>query len=126
MEWKGKLNGKKGYLKYIFGGQSEINEGSQENVQGQSKNSKGSHGKGQAIWRRTGVFEIYYRNKSGDEVPDRREIINGLRGLIDFKDNITVVDKNDGVYTLEFYCKLPQHPSNEEMIAIEYYLSTIK
>lgn len=76
-----------------------------------------------------GVFMFVYRTNCSD--PDRKVLTEGLREILNFKGRCLLVtdffgregNKKASAATIEFYCRLPEIPSEEKMITLENYLS---
>lgn len=107
MKWKGKCEGVRGYKVYKFNTSNSINY---------------SHPT--AKYTKEGVFSFIYRRNC--PLADRKMLVNGLRQILPFKKNITVIDHKAGATTIEFYCKLETLPSVEIMEKVEKFLQTGK
>ena len=73
-------------------------------------------------YTKDGVFSLVYRRSC--PLADRKMLVNGLRQILQFSKNITVIDHKAGATTIEFYCRLDSIPTVETMEKVENFLHT--
>lgn len=105
MKWKGKYEGVKGYKVYKFNTSNSIN-----------------YAHPTAKYTKEGIFSFIYRRSC--PLADRKMLVNGLRQILQFSKNITVIDHKAGATTIEFYCRLDSIPTVETMEKVENFLHT--
>lgn len=102
------MEGKKGYVKWEFATSSKIR-----------------HIKPYATYSKDKVFSFTYRTHC-QYAPTKRQIMEGLREILGFREHLIILEGFDNCYTIEFYTILQEIPTDYQMELVDDFLSKVE